>query len=163
MQPIVKGEIKMEQNISVESNNLEHQKEQIIELLQNKDFLSKISDVEDIQEFIKYFSDNGIKMSEEEAKKIFDEKKKAIKTINNLSDSELSDIYGGGDTIIINNNNTVSSSNCVSGNPGKNRNSSKPMTAMGGTIVGGIVTIIGVALAGFSAYKWKKNGPGSEL
>ncbi len=151
----------MEYITNTMGNNLENQRKQVVELMQNKEFLDKISKIENIQEFIKYFEGKGIKMSTDDAKRIFKEKEKIKMNFENLSESELAEIYGG-DTIIINNN--VSSSSGGERHPRKEKKSkAEPMTALGGTITGSVFTLIGLALTGVSIYKWKKRGPDSRL
>lgn len=57
-----------------ERNSLEGQKDKIIELMQNREFVYKISQIEDTSEFAKSFEEKGVSMSEHDAKLVFKEK-----------------------------------------------------------------------------------------
>lgn len=77
----------MKHDTNCELSNLPQQQGQIINLLHDKDFLNKVSDLENTHEFIQCFNDKGIKMYEKDAEKIFDKKRKASKNIFDLRDN----------------------------------------------------------------------------
>lgn len=149
---------------------LEGQKDSIMKLMQDREFVEKISRIDDISKLVKCFEEKGINMSEHDAERILEEKEKNRGKFNNLSESELSDIVGGyrnppqqvTQVIVQNNPQPVvvvekrhHRSHC--------EERGKPLTAVGGVAVGGVLSVIGIVLAAVSAYKWKKYGADHEL
>ncbi len=145
--------------------DIEEQRAQVMKLMQDEKFVDKIARIEDVSEFVKCFEEKGINMSEHDAELIFKQREKIEDKFNNLSENELSDIVGG--NVVIQNGSPLAPSVVVINENGhhrsRHREEGEPLTAMGGVAVGGVLSVIGIVLTAYSAYKWKKHGADYEL